>query len=318
MITIVDPKSKKETSSKPATLKAFKEGTLNIDENISLPCCVLEDGRRVFTLKAFLNAVGMSGKIGTHGLADFFTSDRLKPFVSADFAEPMVSPIHYIPITGGRAYGFPAHLLVEALSAISEAGERGYLHTQQAHIAAQANNMLRAIAKTGIIALVDEATGYTAYKKPTEYRDFNLLFLTEEIKIWAKKVPDSIPIRIAELRNWNWNSKYSNGNRNMGNMYREYLYNFLPLEVQDEIRERCRDEKGKRVHRWHQHLSERAEKALDHQIRIVDTILQCSYSWTQFQRNFNNYFCRRDSRQLELMLEPEAETTEKKDTDPAA
>jgi len=61
---------------------------------------------------------------------------------------------------GQMAYGYEATILPELCDAILAARQEQKLNYQQEHIAKQAEILVRAFARVGIIALVDEATGY--------------------------------------------------------------------------------------------------------------------------------------------------------------
>ena len=64
---------------------------------------------------------------------------------------------------GGSApitYGYEATLLVDIADFLIEARDRGLLSKKQELHANYAQMIIRAVAKVGIVALVDEATGY--------------------------------------------------------------------------------------------------------------------------------------------------------------
>lgn len=65
---------------------------------------------------------------------------------------------------GRRAYGYPADLLQKVCGVFLDAKAANALSPQQEHIAAKALILIRGLAHVGIVALVDEATGYQARK----------------------------------------------------------------------------------------------------------------------------------------------------------
>ena len=60
----------------------------------------------------------------------------------------------------------------------------------QEHIAAQADILVRSFAKVGIIALIDEATGYQQQREKNELSKLLAIYLAEERLKWAKRFPD--------------------------------------------------------------------------------------------------------------------------------
>ena len=56
--------------------------------------------------------------------------------------------------------GFPARFLADICDAVLEAREAGMLDSQQTRLAQRCELLVRGFARIGIIALVDEATGY--------------------------------------------------------------------------------------------------------------------------------------------------------------
>ncbi len=70
------------------------------------------------------------------------------------------NPIAFRVPTGQDAYGYEATILPDICEVVLDARNEGTLNNQQRHIAAACEILIRSFAKVGIIALVDEATGY--------------------------------------------------------------------------------------------------------------------------------------------------------------
>jgi hypothetical protein len=128
---------------------------------------LLEDERRVITQNGMLNALGL-GHGGVSQLEDakgyrltsFVKGKRLNPFISNKLAEGIVNPIVFLPPRGRRAYGYEATILADLCEAVLEARKQGVLTPNQRPVADQCEILVRGFARIGIIALVDEATGY--------------------------------------------------------------------------------------------------------------------------------------------------------------
>jgi hypothetical protein len=61
---------------------------------------------------------------------------------------------------GKEAQGFEAEDLIDICNMYIDANNAGALYKQQLPLAKQAQIIVNAFAKTGVIAVVDEATGY--------------------------------------------------------------------------------------------------------------------------------------------------------------
>lgn len=132
--------------------------------DIEIPCYVLSDGTRVLHQRGMVDALGMargsSGGTGGDRLAKFVAGDRLKDYVSQDLLSVTASPKKFKVPGGHQAYGYEATVLSDICEAVLAARKAGKLQSQQMHIADQCEMLLRGFARVGIIALVDEATGF--------------------------------------------------------------------------------------------------------------------------------------------------------------
>lgn len=130
---------------------------------------MLEDGTRVLTQAGMLQALGRSRKPtgrseATEHIAPFLAPKNLGPFIDEDLRRSSV-PILFKPLKGGglggnQAYGYAAELLPRVCEMMLQARDANSLHTQQHRLAVQADILMRGLAHVGIIALVDEATGF--------------------------------------------------------------------------------------------------------------------------------------------------------------
>ncbi len=196
--------------------KATHMGELPI-VNLSIPCAVLDDGKRVLSDRGMRLAFGFSGRPtskqsndgGCLDLPCFLATSNLKPFISKDFT---VAPIAYRPSGGGPAVqGFEASVLPDVCLVYLAARRAGKLHKSQEHIAEACEIILGALARTGITALIDEATGYQADRgRDALQRLFNR-YLRESFAAWSMTFYPDFYQRLFALRGWKWaSSKNSN------------------------------------------------------------------------------------------------------------
>ena len=132
--------------------------------DLEIPCFVLSDGRRVLHQRGMVNAIGMArGSAGGSGgdrLAKFVAGDRLNPYINSTLLEVTGTPIKFRTQGGNLAYGYEATVLADICDSVLAARTAGALQKQQMHIAERCEILMRGFARVGIVALVDEATGY--------------------------------------------------------------------------------------------------------------------------------------------------------------
>jgi len=98
----------------------------------------------------------------------------------------------YKPADGlGVAHGIEAILLPKICNTLLKVRDAKAHHPSQEAIIAQADIIMRGFAEVGIIALVDEATGFIDDKAKDEYRELFRDFIRRECKQWEKEFPDA-------------------------------------------------------------------------------------------------------------------------------
>lgn len=218
--------------------KAARDGILRIGD-VGLDCFVLEDRRRLFHKRGIAKALGMKSG-GGNVLMRTLNRKGLGSVIPDKVREKFDNPIIFKPLKGGDpAHGFEATALIELCDAIWEARKQGKLRSQQEFLGVQAEIIIRASAKVGIIALIDEATGYILDKRREEYRELFREFLREEFRTWKQEFPDEFFEMIYRL----YNLKRTPGTRHpqfFGHFIRRYIYaplansNGAILEMLDE------------------------------------------------------------------------------------
>ena len=142
----------------------FKEGILKIGEK-ELECAVLEDGTRVISRNAIFRAFGRTkrgrAKYETRvpNMPTFIDAKNLQPYINNDL-EGELKQIKYINISKKETTGYKATVIPLLCDLYLEARDKGVLTKSQLPLAMASEILLRSFAKVGIIALVDEATGF--------------------------------------------------------------------------------------------------------------------------------------------------------------
>jgi hypothetical protein len=254
---------------------------------IDIPCYVLSDESRVVTQQGLIEALGMSrggagGKSGSR-LANFVSGQALKPYFSETFDSGM-TPIRFQTPEGGFAYGYPATVLADICEAVLAARADGSLHHNQQHIAKQCEILLRGFARVGIIALVDEATGYQHYRVRRALEDILERFIHKELLKWAKTFPDEFYEQMFRLKKWEYRQVSSKRPVMAGKLTNNLVYERLAPGVLDELKRITpRDSKGRLKHKYFQRLTEDVgHPRLREHLASVITLMRAFSDWDSF------------------------------------
>jgi hypothetical protein len=220
-----------------------------------LPCYVLENGERVFSLKGAI--VGLFQTEGGN-LAEYIKVKAIRPFLPEDLlpAEDGTIPVLIQFDTTGSgftqyAWGLPVEKFMDICAAYSGAAEdpETELTETQKRIALNANSFLRACYKIGITALVDEVTGYQ-YDRAEDALQFKLkLYLEEDMRKWEKTFPNELWAEFGRLTNWS--GSLHQRPKWWGKLVNELVYGYLDADVAKWLRENApKPRHGQNYHQW--------------------------------------------------------------------
>ena len=170
--------------------------------NIEIPCYVLEDETRVLSQRGVTEGIGLNPEAGFR-MPQFMASKAITRFISNDLMPALNSPIKFKnPVGGGNTHGYPATILTDICEAVLDAQEAGALRAQQAHIARRCKILMRGFSRVGIIALVDEATGYQEIRARRALATILEKFIARELQPWTKTFPYEFYNQIFRLKGW--------------------------------------------------------------------------------------------------------------------
>lgn len=279
---------------------------------LEIPCYVLEDGTRVFSGRGIQKALGSNATSGVW-LNKFVNNSEITPIISSfktgsvSVLDKLNNPIpFYRPTSGGsqsNTYGYEVTLLVDLCDAILKASETGS-HIDET-IMKSANIIIRSVAKVGIVALVDEVTGYQYEREKDELQKILKAYISEELLPWQKRFPDIFYKELFRLNGWDYTV---NGIKKrpgiIGKWTNTFVYEELPNGVLEELKKKTpKSEAGNRTNRYHQLLTiDVGEPNLEKQINKVITLFQVSDNMKQFCDNFRKMKMRQIG-QMELPFE---------------
>jgi hypothetical protein len=266
--------------------------------NLEIPCYVLEDGTRVFSGRGLQKAIGYESKSG-QWMRSFCNMDGVSDYMNAgddSIINRLSSPIKFQRIDAGgsqsSANGYEVTLLVDICSAVIDANRAGVFNNDE--IVRNADIIIRAVAKVGIIALVDEATGYQEDKNRAkdELQKFLSQFISEEASKWVKTFNDSFFEMIYRMHGWNWTMTHKRPGV-VGTWINDIVYERIGPAVLSELeRANPKNEKGARKERHHQHLTEEIGRPkLKEHLAAVEALGRASgYDWAKFMQLLDTAF----------------------------
>lgn len=278
-----------------ATPYATHEGVLPIG-SLELPVAVLEGGIRVISSQAMLTALGRPWK-GTYRRTkrpSFLDANNLIPFITQELLD-VLNGVEYVNLTGRKVFGYKAELLPLVCEVYLAARAANALTARQAPTARQAEILVRSLSKVGIVALVDEATGYQEVRDREALQAILDKYLRKEFAAWAKRFPDEFYQHIFRMRDWKWRGMYVNGPRVLANYTKDIVYKRLAPGILEQLETiNPKDERGVRRAKHHQFFTEDiGHPALAQHIHAVIGLMRISNSWFEFQQHLNRAFPRR-------------------------
>jgi hypothetical protein len=236
-----------------------------------------------------------------HGaiLRGFLAESNLKPFIGNELAMGLSGPLRFVRPGRGRkvAVGFEATILVDICDAILAARTAGKLGRKQLIVADKCEKLARAFAKVGIIALVDEATGYQEVRDRLALQAILDKFLRKEFAAWAKIFPDEFYQQIFRLRGWQWKGMRVNRPQRVATCTKDLVYARLAPGILKELEVRNPIENGRRKSKFHQWLTEDVgHPALaQHLYATIGLMrLNADKEWSLFMKMMDRAYPRRD------------------------
>ncbi|MHB8853265.1 MAG: P63C domain-containing protein [Ignavibacteriaceae bacterium] len=283
-------------------LKATHQGELSIS-NFKIKCAVLENGSRILVERSVANALGIKGagaywekKKKNEGgiiLPEYISAKYLEPFVSDELKEKLSEPIEYFALNSKNAQGREATILPDICDVWIKAKEAGALSKSQEKIAQNAYVLMRGFANIGIIALVDEATGYQEIRDKIALQKILDKYLLKEHAKWAKRFPDEFYQKLFELKGWQWEGIRVKRPGVVGIYTNDLVYSRLAQGILAELKRLNppNETTGRRKIKHHQWLTnDIGHPALQQHIHALIAFMRAAANWGQFHRMVERAF----------------------------
>ena len=301
--------------------RATHSGELNIG-GIKIPCAVLEDGTRILSEHGVTTAMrSRSGaakrrkrqdiESGRAPLPVFLASSNLIPFISNELLAGPLIPIIY-QVKNKFTKGYRAEVLPLICDVWLSAREASVLNKQQLRKCQQAEIIMRGLAHVGILALVDEATGYQEIRDRRALQEILEKYIAKELQPWTKRFPDDFYKEMFRLRNWQYSPVSVKRPSLVGKYTNDLIYSRLAPGILDELMKISpRDEKGRLKHHFHRRLTiDVGHPKLAEHLTAILALMRASVGWGGFYRMVQRSFPR-FGENLPLLFGDEADKSDK-------
>lgn len=286
------------------TLDALPHVILKRDDitigDVKIPCAIVEgengkEPRRLLAEYGILNAIlgeasGASKRKkkiyeedGTH-LPIFLAPGQLKSYIQTDLHD--LSLLNRIEYVDGKKilYGYDARVLPVVCDIWLKARAAGALQKQQLDKAQKAEVVMRGLAHTGIIALVDEATGYQSIRAKDSLTKILEAFVAKELRPYVSKFPPDFYFHIFRLRGLAFPSSSVNRPSYFGHITNDIIYRRLAPFVWAELKEKSKKERSNKKPHLHRYLTQDiGEPRLQKIFEKVITVMELSDDWSDFK-----------------------------------
>lgn len=268
-------------------IKAIATGVIRFGD-VEVECYVLEDGRRLIASSAAQRAIGASKNRMFRQMAARIINDS---------GALSLHPIAFVLPGGGKANGYEAEQFLDVCAAYLDALSKGTLHHKQMHVARAATGIVLACSKVGIVALIDEATGYQEVRAKDELGKRLARYLRDEAARWERTFPPSLVVALGPL----YGFRYSGGRypAELRSPFRKIYELVVGKEVAVELRRR--NPRPRHGHNHHQFLNGDVRSLMVEDLRLIEVIASQCGSKEEFWGRLRAHYLREP---LQLALVP--------------
>ena len=267
-------------------------GILEIGEQ-AINCYVLNTGERVLTLGTIVKT--MTNKEHSK-LGDLIENKAVKGYINSDLILGEIIEFN-IPGTQFKGKGLSAEIFLDICSGYVSAFASNSLKTnKQKEIALQCSVLLASCAKIGLIALIDEATGYQYERQENSLQLKLKAFVSDEMRGWEKTFPDALWEEFGRLTNWQ--GPLHSRPKWWGKLVMELIYSALDADVAKYLKENKPPPVAKM--NYHQWLSRHygLKQLVTHIYEIIGMAKTCS-TMKELQQQVAHHY-RKEPLQLDL------------------
>lgn len=263
--------------------RSLYNGILIIGD-VEADCYVLDTTERVLSQRGLAHLLLGGG----HKRGDFGQYLERIPFENNGLASESEVAINFPIIKfwaqGNVGNGYNSDTIINILEAYSNALANGWLRKNQMHIGARAVKIQSSLARLGIVAVIDEATGYQAVREKNDLEVRLAFYLREKPREYEKRYPDEMRIEAIRILKMDPETKHHPGP--MARVFRKQIYDYiLGADVASVLKERNPHPGGNHPH--HTFVDDKVTRLIDWRIGEVLSQLKASDSWAEFNYNMD-------------------------------
>jgi hypothetical protein len=218
----------------------------------------------------------------------FIEAKNLKPYISNELSAVLIPRI-FKTDKGVVSEGFKAEILPMVCETYLKALDDKALSSSQLTVAKKCEILVRAFAHVGIIALVDEATGYQEIRDRIALQKILDKILTDEWAKWTKTFPDDFFKELFRLKGLPYPPVGAKKPQYVGHWINDVVYSRLAPKVLKTLKEKNpRQASGSRKRKHHQYFTrDYGHPKLKEHLSNSTFLMKGCTKWDDFKRRLN-------------------------------
>lgn len=274
--------------------------------NKEIPCFVLSNKKRVLLM---IEVVDLLTGHRKGGLSTYTSAQQVRNFMPQKYVDQDHREVTIRFRLGNHiAYGYEAEDVIAICEGYLKAREQGTIAESQKGLAERAEIFIRACAKVGIVALIDEATGYQAVRDADELQVKLAAYIAKDLNEWTKTFPTEFFEHLYRLEGMYPPIPPKPYPQRFGRYVMAFIYDTLDQDVSDWLRRNNPNPQGQRHH--HQWLTRSFGyvKLTDHLNEVIG-IMKASPTMESFRENLTRAYSKvREKRRERNRQEKQKET----------
>jgi hypothetical protein len=234
---------------------------------------VLLDGERGYVRGALAKMLGFNAVYQGSRFAQFLAEIAPNALENrGKIGLPILLP------SGQQGQFFPAGIIPEVAAGVVNAALDRTLHKARLGLVPNCLTILRALATTGEVALIDEATGYQYHRAPDALQELIAKLIRQSCAACERRFHPDYYRALYRLFGWQYRGHAQNPPHVVGQITLQWVYGpVLPAELIEAIR--ARKALSQKHHQW---LSGPGLARLESQIHAVTAVARSSMSYQDF------------------------------------
>lgn len=253
-----------------------------------LPCYVLSNRKRVVTMREVVYLLTENRK---GGLDRYTKANRIRDYMPSKFVDHPHRDVAILFRVGNyQAYGYEAKDIIDICNGYLKARQNiKDLNSAQLELARRAEIFISACATIGLEALIDEATGYQAFRAADELQVKLAAYIAKDLNEWTRTFPLEFFEQLYKLEGRHPPVPPQPYPKRFGRYVMEFVYDTLDPDVADWLRENNPNPEGE--HHHHQWLTtEFGQPKLKYHLSQVVGIMKASATMERFKENLARAF----------------------------